>query len=338
MQITRFGGPGVFRAFENAPPPMEQGCVRIAVAAAGVNFAEVQMRVGLYPEAPRPPFTPGFEVAGTVTEVAPGVDGIRAGDRVMAVTVFGGYATEVVVPAWQVRRTPAGLTDAEAASIPVAFATAAVALHEMARVRTGDRVLVAGAAGGVGTAAVQLAARAGAAVTGLVGSEAKRATVLALGAPEVFTYAEWAARQRAGAPRAFDVVLESRGGRALRQALGMVAPGGRLVSFGFSSMLAGPRRSLLRAAATMIETPRLSVLGLVMQNQGVFGANLLKLLADAEGRAVVTRAFDAALRGFEDGSLRAVVDRTFPLADAGAAQEHLRSRASVGKVVLLAHR
>ena len=137
MQITRFGGPKVFRALERASPRLPPGCVRIAVAAAGINFAEVQMRVGLYPEAPRPPFTPGFEVAGRVSEAAPGVDGVRPGDRVMAVTVFGGYATEVVVPAWQVRRIPPGLTDAEAASIPVAFATAAVALHEMARVREG---------------------------------------------------------------------------------------------------------------------------------------------------------------------------------------------------------
>jgi len=335
MQIVRFGGPGVFRAVERPSPPLLPGCVRVAVSAAGINFAEVQMRVGLYPEAPHLPFTPGFEIAGRVTEVAPGVDGVRPGDRVLGVTVFGGYATEAVVPAWQLRRIPAGLTDAEAAAIPVAFATAAVALHEMARVRAGDRVLVAGAAGGVGTAAVQLAARADAAVTGLVGSEAKHASVLALGAREVFTYAAWAARVRAGAPRTFDVVLESRGGRALRQAFGLVAPAGRLVSFGFSSMLSGPRRSLLRAAATLLATPKLSVLGLVMRNQGVFGANLLKLLADGEGRAVVTRAFDTALRGFEDGSLRVVVDRTFPLAEAGAAQEHLRSRASIGKVVLV---
>jgi NADPH:quinone reductase-like Zn-dependent oxidoreductase len=340
MQIARFGGPEVFRALERPSPPLPPRCVRVAVAAAGINFAEVQMRVGLYPEAPRPPFTPGFEIAGRVTEVAPGVDGVRIGDRVMAVTVFGGYATEVVVPAWQVRRIPPGLPDAEASAIPVAFATAAVALHEMARVRAGDRVLVVGAAGGVGTAAVQLASRAGASVTGLVGSEAKRATVLALGAREVFTYTAWADRARAagGAAPRFDVVLESRGGRPLRESLGRLAPAGRLVSFGFSSMLAGPRRSLMRAAATMLATPILPILGLVMRNQGVFGANLLKLLADDEGRAVVTRAFDAVLRGFEDRTLAAVVDRTFPLAEAGAAQEHLRSRASVGKVVLLAPR
>jgi synaptic vesicle membrane protein VAT-1 len=331
MQIVRFGGPEVFRAVERPSPPLLPGCVRVAVAATGINLAEVQMRVGLYPEAPRLPFTPGFEIAGRVTEVAPGVDGLRPGDRVLAVTVFGGYATEVVVPSWQVRRTPPGLPDAEAAAVPVAFATAAVALHEMARVRAGDRVLVVGAAGGVGTAAVQLAARAGAAVTGLVGSEAKRAAVLALGAREVFTYAEWP-----GAAPRFDVVLESRGGRPLSESLGRLAPAGRLVSFGFSSMLAGPRRSLARVAATMLATPILTVFGLVMKNRGVFGANLLKLLADDEGRTVVTRAFDDMLRGFEDGTLRAVVDRTFPLAEAGAAQEHLRSRTSVGKVVLLA--
>jgi NADPH:quinone reductase-like Zn-dependent oxidoreductase len=338
MRIVRFGGPEVFRAVERPSPDVRPGCVRVRVAAAGINFAEVQMRVGLYPEAPRPPFTPGFEVAGEVTEVGTGVDNLRVGDRVMAVTVFGGYATEVVLPAWQARLIPPGLGFTEAAAIPVAFATAAVALREMARVRPGDRVLVVGAAGGVGTAAVQLAARAGASVTGLVGSEAKRAPVLGLGAREAFTYAEWAARTapsgRAG-PR-FDVVLESRGGRSLRASLDLLAPAGRLVSFGFSSIISGHRRSIVRAASTMLATPLLSVLRLVMRNQGVFGANLLKLLSDEEGRAVVVRAFDGALRGFADGTLRVVVDRTFPLVEAGAAQAYLQSRGSVGKVVLVA--
>ena len=337
MQIARFGGPGVFRSVDHAPPVLRPGCVRIRVAAAGVNFADVQMRMGLYPEAPGLPFTPGFEVAGTVTEIAPGVGQPEVGDRVLAVTVFGGYATEVVVPAWQVRRIPAGLTEVEAAAIPVAFSTAAVALHEMARVRPGDRVLVVGAAGGVGTAAVQLAARAGAEVTGLVGSEAKKAPVVALGAREAFTHAEWAGRTGAGGraePCRFDVVLESRGGRSLRSSLGLLAPAGRLVSFGFSSIVGGPRRSLVRAAATMLATPRIGVLRLVMRNQGVFGANLLRLLADEQGRAVAVRAFDLSLEGFAGGMLRPVVDRVFPLAEAGAAQAYLQSRGSVGKVVL----
>jgi NADPH:quinone reductase-like Zn-dependent oxidoreductase len=250
--------------------------------------------------------------------------------------VFGGYATEVVVPAWQARPIPPGLGFREAAAIPVAFATAAVALLEMARVRAGDRVLVVGAAGGVGTAAVQLAARAGASVTGLVGSEAKRPPVLALGACESFTYEEWAgltAPSGGNVPR-FDVVLESRGGRSLRTSLGLLAPAGRLVSFGFSSLISGHRRSIVRAASTMLATPRLGMLRLVMRNQGVFGANLLQLLADEEGRAVVTRAFDGALLGFVDGTLRVVVDRVFPLAEAGTAQAYLQSRGSVGKVVL----
>jgi NADPH:quinone reductase-like Zn-dependent oxidoreductase len=272
-----------------------------------------------------------------VTEVAHGIEQPGVGDRVLALTVFGGYATEVVVPAWQVRSIPAGLPYVEAAAILVAFAAAAVALHEMARVRSGDRVLVVGAAGGVGTAAVQLAARAGAEVMGLVGSEGKKAPVIALGAREVFTHAEWAARTGAGGhaePCRFDVVLESRGGRSLRSSLGLVGPAGRLVSFGFSSLIGGPRRSIVRAASTMLATPRIGMLRLVMRNQGVFGANLLKLLSDERGRPVVVRAFDRCLEGCANGTLRPVVDRTFPLAEAGAAQEYLQSRASVGKVVL----
>ena len=166
VRITRFGGPEVFRAVETPSPVLPPGHVRIRVSAAGINFADIQMRMGLYPEAPKLPFAPGFEVAGVISEVSPDVSGFRAGERVLAPTRFGGYATEVVLPATLVRRTPRKLSDVEAASIPVCFMTAWIALMELARVREDDRVLVPGASGGVGGAMIQVAARAGAQVTG----------------------------------------------------------------------------------------------------------------------------------------------------------------------------
>ncbi len=147
--IPRFGGPEVLRVREMPPSPLAPDCVRIRVGAAGINFADVQMRMGLYPEAPKPPFVPGFEIAGAVTEVGRQVTSFRPGDRVLGFTRFGGYTTEIVLPAAFVRKTPSFLSDVEAAAIPTAFATAWISLMDMARVRAGDRVLVPGAAGGV---------------------------------------------------------------------------------------------------------------------------------------------------------------------------------------------
>ena len=108
VQITRPGGPDVLHVIEVPPPPILPGHVRVKVSAAGVNFADVQMRMGLYVEAPRTPFVPGFEVAGVIAEVGPGVRTFRRGERVMAACRFGGYTSEIVLAANQVRRTPIG--------------------------------------------------------------------------------------------------------------------------------------------------------------------------------------------------------------------------------------
>jgi NADPH:quinone reductase-like Zn-dependent oxidoreductase len=135
--------------------------------------------MGTYPEAPKPPFVPGYEVAGTVIEVGSSVKNFQKGDRVLAGTRFGGYTTEVVVPEFQVKKIPGKLTDTEAAAIPVNFMTAWVALQDLARIRKGDRVLIQSAAGGVGVAAVQIAAQMGAHVVGTVSSKIKA---------DIFTY------------------------------------------------------------------------------------------------------------------------------------------------------
>jgi NADPH:quinone reductase-like Zn-dependent oxidoreductase len=341
IQIPRFGGPEVLRLIEAPSPPLVPGAVRIEVTASGVNFADVMMRLGLYPEAPKPPFVPGYEIAGVVTEVGPGTAGFAAGDRVLAACRFGGYASEVVLPALQCRMIPAHLSDAEAAAVPVAFLTAWVALEEMARAREGDSVLIQGAAGGVGTAAVQIAARRGAEVTGLVGSEAKRDAVLALGAREVFTYGEWdaPAADRAGRTgRRFNVILESRGGSRVKQAYKLLSVGGRLVTFGVSAMVTGSRRSIPRVLGELLRTPRFNPIGLAMSNAGVFGLNMLSLFDTERGLSLLMRAMDAVLEGFERGAFKVLVGKKFPLREAGAAHAFLTGRSNVGKIVLTEQR
>src|SRR5437762_8894007 len=155
--IARYGAPEVLEPREAPTPVPAEGEVRIAVRAAGVNFADVLGRIGLYPDAPKLPFVAGYEVAGRVDAVGSGVTRIAVGDRVVALTRFGGYATEVVVPASYVFPFHPELSDAEAAALPVNYLTALLALYRLANVMAGETVLVHGAGGGVGIAAIQLA-------------------------------------------------------------------------------------------------------------------------------------------------------------------------------------
>ena len=333
IQIVRFGGPEVFRAVQRPAAPLPPDHVRIRVSATGINFADVQMRMGLYPKAPRLPFAPGFEVAGVIAEVGADVHLFRPGERVLAACRFGGYTDEIVLPVQHCRRTPRRLSDVEAASIPVSFMTAWIALMEMCRVRDGDKVLVPGAAGGVGSAIVQVAARAGARVTGLVGSSEKKDTVRSLGAVHAFTYEEFGDQDGPGS-RDFDMILDARGGSDLKDSMKRLAPGGRVVSYGVSSLVSGATRSIVTTVFRLLKTPLLTPIGLAMGNTGVFGLNMLKLFDTAQGLELLMKALDWTLEGFENGLYRATVGKVFPLAEAGAAHAYLQSRKNTGKIVL----
>src|SRR5664279_5880271 len=164
--LTGTGGPEVLKVQERPDPVLAPGEVRIAVRAAGINFADTMARVGLYPDAPKPPCVLGYEVSGEVETVGEGVDGFKLGDRVMAGTRFGGQAELVAVPAAQVLRLPENLSFEQGAAFPVNYGTAYAALILMGGLREGDRVLIHAAAGGVGIAATQVARNADAEVYG----------------------------------------------------------------------------------------------------------------------------------------------------------------------------
>ena len=333
IQIVRFGGPEVFRAVQRPAAPLPPDHVRIQVSATGINFADVQMRMGLYPEAPPLPFAPGFEVAGVVAEVGADVHLFRLGERVLAACRFGGYTDEIVLPVQNCRRTPRRLSDVEAASIPVSFMTAWIALMEMGRVRDGDKVLVPGAAGGVGSAIVQVAAHAGAQVIGLVGSSEKKDLVRSLGAAHALTYEEFGDQDGQG-NKDFDIILDARGGVDLKDSMRRLAPGGRVVSYGVSSLVSGATRSIIKTVFRLLKTPLLTPIGLAMGNKGIFGLNMLKLFDTAQGLELLMKALDWTLEGFENGWYRPTVGKVFPLTEAGAAHMYLQSRKNTGKIVL----
>jgi NADPH:quinone reductase-like Zn-dependent oxidoreductase len=329
--IPRYGGPDVFTIEERADPQPGPREVRIRVRAAGVNFADVLARLGLYPDAPGLPLVVGYEVAGVVDARGEGVTGLASGDRVVALTRFGGYADRVVVPADQAYATPASLSDAEAAALPVNYLTALVALYRLANVQAGETVLLHGAGGGVGTAAIQLARLRRAVIIG-VASPAKHDAVRALGADHVLRHEEVTASvKRITRDRGVDVVLDPIGGRSFRESYRLLAPLGRLVMYGASSVAPGERRRWLAVLRALWEMPRFAPLSLINRNRGVFGLNLAHLWGE---RQQMASAMTLLLEETAAGRLTPVVARTFPLEAAGEAHRFLQQRRNIGKVVL----
>jgi len=338
IRIERLGEPEVLVEREvplQAPGPGE---VHLRVLAAGVNFADLLMRAGLYGTVPPRPYSPGFEVAGEVVRAGDGVTDWRPGDRAVALIRHGGYARDVVVHQRNVFGYPASLTAVEAAAVPVVFLTAWVALFEAARARAGESVLVLNAGGGVGTAAVQLAVRHGCRVVGTAGSERKRAFVNGdLRAAACFdSLGDWEHDVRGIVGDAgLDVALDAVGGRATAACRRLLAPLGRLVFYGLSDAMPGRRRDWLRAAQAWLRTPRIHPLALIEPNIGVFGIHLLHL----KGKEAKLRpALEEIYRAIDAQELRPVLDRTFPLTRDGAVAAHryLHERRNLGKVILAA--
>ncbi|HYR09543.1 MAG TPA: alcohol dehydrogenase catalytic domain-containing protein, partial [Longimicrobium sp.] len=186
--LDRHGGAEVLRVRDVPDPVPGAGEVRVRVEAIGINFAEILSRKGLYGWAPAMPYTPGMEATGTIDALGAGVEGRAIGERVIVGAQYGAYAERMVVPERQALPAIPGFSTEENAAVAVNYLTAWVALMEMARLRPTDRVLVTAAAGGVGTAAVQIATRSGCAAVGMAGSDAKLEQIRALGAESAVNY------------------------------------------------------------------------------------------------------------------------------------------------------
>lgn len=337
--IHRAGGHERLQIEEAPTPTPGPGELRIDVAAIGVNYADCVIRMGLYASAREYvgwPITPGFEVAGVVSAIGAGVAGRSIGDVVMAVTRFGGYATQLVVPASQVFAVPKGLSMAEAAGLPTIFLTADHALHSLARVVAGEWVLVHAAAGGVGSALVQLARRAGCHVVGVVGGAHKVAAARELGAEIVIDRSSedlWG-RARAAAPGGYAAIFDANGVSTLRASYRHLAPAGRLVIYGFHSMLPrrGGRPNYLKLAIDYLRTPWFSAMGLVNQNKSVLGFNLSYMFHRED---LLREAMARILGGFADGALHMPAVATYAMDEVARAHADLESARTVGKLVLL---
>ena len=327
-------------ALEDAPDPRPgDGEVVVRTEAAGVNFADVIVRMGLYESARKYvgwPITPGFEVAGTVAAVGAGVIDVATGARVIAVTRFGGYATHVTVPRDQVFPAPRRFTASEAAAFPAVFLTAWYALFELAAAKPGMKLLVHSAAGGVGGALCQLARVAGCTAVGVVGSEAKVPAARAAGAHAVIDKSRedlWRIARR-HAPEGYDAIFDANGVETLGASYQHLASPGRLVVYGFATMLprGRGRPSWPKLAADWLRTPRFNPLRMTNENRSVMGFNLSYLF---ERKAALIPSVEQLLAWADEGRVAPPPVTEYPLDDVAAAHRALESGATTGKLVLV---
>jgi NADPH:quinone reductase-like Zn-dependent oxidoreductase len=338
--LTGTGGPEVLRVQERPDPVLGPGEVRIAVRAAGINFADTMARVGLYPDAPKTPCVLGYEVAGEIESVGEGVSEFVVGDRVMAGTRFGGQAELVAVPAAQVLPLPDRLSFEQGAAFPVNYGTAYAALILMGGLREGDRLLIHAAAGGVGIAATQIARNVGAEIFGTA-SPAKHEAIRAQGVQHAIDYRgqDFATEvTRLSGGEGVDLVIDALGPASFRKDYRLLRSGGRLVMFGLSEASTEGGRSIPAALRSLLAMPLATMpwwksLSMMNENKGVFGLNMLSWW-DREGS--LDRLTEPLMADLEAGRLEPVIAEAFPFDRAGEAHEFIGQRRNVGKVVLLA--
>ncbi len=335
IYLVRTGAPEPAFELRDVPTPEPaRGQVRIAVEGFGLNYADVVARHGLYRDAPPRPCVLGYEVVGRVDALGAGVTGVNLGQRVTALTRFGGYATHAVTDARAVAAIPDDLDIGVAAALPTQGCTACFMAEEMVRLHDGDHVLVQAAAGGVGTLLVQLCKRRGCIVYGTAGSDDKLAVLRQLGVDYPINYrrvdfADEVRRLRGAA--GLDVIFDSLGGSYVRKGIGLLGAGGRIVCFGGADHGRGSLQAL-RTLKFALSFGFPHPIPLLMRSKGVIGVNMLRI-AD-ERPEVLARCLRAVVELALRGDLKPIVGGRYSAAQIAAAHEFLESRRSTGKIVV----
>lgn len=317
IRVEQHGEPEVLKVIEVDEPTPSAGEVRVAVRAAGVNYADIMQRQGLYPGGPTPPYIAGFEISGLIDAVGPGVDRWNVGDRVMGLC-SGGYSEKVVVPAKSLFPVPASLSLEQAAAIPCQYLTAYHALVTLGGIREGWNVLIQAAAGGLGTQLVQIAKIKGATVIGTSGSDEKCNLVRELGCDHPVNYNTSDFREtvrEVTQGKGCELIIESVGGSVFDKSLECLRPRGRLVVIGIASRQPRP----------------VNTLNLLRDNITVSGFHLNGYLADREAMGNALRDLN---QWVESGELKVIQDLRYPLEQAAQAHADIAARKTHGKVIL----
>ncbi|MGR3276336.1 medium chain dehydrogenase/reductase family protein [Acaryochloris marina NIES-2412] len=330
VTISRHGGSDVFEMVMDERPEPRAGEVGVRVLATGVAFTDVLIREGLYPGLPKVPFTPGYEVVGIVDQLGPGVAGLDIGQRIAALTVVGGYSEYICLPEHECVSVPPEVDVAEAVGLVLQYVTAYQLLHRIAKVQPGDLILIHGAAGGVGTALLELGHLAGLKMYG-TDSASKHDLIANLGATPIdYQQQDFQQQIRRLTPNGMDVVFDAIGGRHLLGSYQTLAPGGQLISYGFSSALSAQWGRLLIVGGSM---GLLTLLNIWPDRRRAVFYNI----ADLKRRQPNWFRDDlmSLLDLLVDGSIQPIIADCLPLTDAAAAHDLLDHAAVRGQLVLL---
>jgi synaptic vesicle membrane protein VAT-1 len=331
---TRNGLVDVLQVETRPDPVPGKGEVLIRIKAAGLNFADILARQGLYPDAPPKPCVMGYEVSGIVEAAGDGVDPSFVGEPVIALTRFGGQAEIVVAPVRQVSKKPEALSFKAGAAVPVNYLTAWALLVTMGGLQKDESVLIHNAGGGVGLAALEIAKHIGAKTYGTA-SSSKHEFLNQRGLDHAIDY-----RQQDWLPvlmnltgnRGVELVIDPLGGSSWKQSYRALRATGRMGVFGMSTASASGIRGKLRALKAVMQTPRFNPLGMMSRNKGVFGLNLGHLWGEGDK---VASWMNEIMRGIDEGWIQPHVDRAFPFDQVAEAHRYIEARRNIGKVVLV---
>lgn len=332
--ISKAGEPSVLKAQECADLQPGVREVRIEVKAAGLNFADIMARQGLYPDAPKFPCTVGYEVSGVIDEVGPSIDKAWLGKEVLALTRFGGQAEQVIVPLHQLFEKPASLSFEQAAAIPVNYLTAYQLLVAMGSLHSYESVLIHNAGGGVGLAALEIAKKIGATTFGTA-SVGKHSFLKEKGLNHAIDYRnqDWKKELLTLTEgRGVDLVTDPIGGKSLKESYGALSNTGRLGMFGISAVSESGIKGKLKLLKMVAQTPFFHPFGLMDQNKGVFGVNMGHLWHEHKK---INIWMEEILKGHEQGWINPHVDTTFSFAEAAQAHQYIEQRRNIGKVILV---
>jgi len=331
---TKNGGVEVLQVQEAPDPVAAPGEVVVRVKAAGLNFADIMARQGLYPDGPPKPCVMGYEVAGIVESLGADADETLLGKAVVAMTRFKGQAEMVTVGANQIFEKPASLSFEEAAAVPVNYLTAYALLVAMGGLRRGESVLIHNAGGGVGLAALDIAKHIGATTYGTA-SPGKHEFLRARGLDHPIDYRsqDWLpVLKQLTNGRGVELVIDPIGGSHWKKSYAALRTTGRLGMFGVSTASANGLKGKLKLVKAALQMPRFHPLGLLNKNRGVFGLNLGHMWHEPEK---VAEWVQAIMTGVAEGWIRPHVDKAFSFAQAGEAHSYMEARKNIGKVVLV---
>ena len=332
VEFTKAGSPSTIRVTEMPLPVPKSGEVRVKVAFAGINFADLLMRLGFYQPRPPYPFTPGYEVSGVIDAVGGDSTGFTLGQRVVAAMSTGGQASHVVVDQNRVLPLPDEIELDVAAAMPVTYLTAHHMLHHLGHMSKDDSVLIHGGAGGVGTAALQLCQWAGVTKVWATASGSKSSIIESLGGRAIDRHNEdfvsIIKKETGGA--GVDHILDPIGGDNLTRSLSVLAEGGRLYTYGMSAAAPSSKRSMIKAFLAWRKTPKFDPLKLMTRNRGVFGVHM----GTWKDEDAMSEQLFRIMEGIELGILSPVIDSIFDAEDVALAHHHIHDAKNIGKVLL----